>query len=289
MVKKLAFNRWTRILGVLIGSFLSALALNLFITPMGLYGGGVMGLSQVIRTLLGYVGITAPFDLAGIIYLAFNVPLMILAWCTLGRSFVVRMMICVASNSLFISILPQQPIVEDMLTNVVLGGILNGFACGLILTCGGSTGGTDVIGMYLTKKGKGSVGRIGIMFNVALYTVCALLFSLPVALYSAICSVFGSLFVDKFHQQNIAVQVLLFTKNDPKPLQDFIIKDLERGVTSWMGEGGYTKNDVNVLCVCLSKYEVSRLTQAAKELDPDAFFIIKEGVYTQGNYERHLQ
>lgn len=289
MVKRLAFNRWTRILGVLIGSFLSAAALNLFITPLGLYGGGVMGLSQVIRTLLGYAGITAPFDLAGLIYLGFNVPLMVLAWKSLGRGFVIRMMICVVSNSLFISVIPQRLIVDDMLLNILLGGILQGFACGLILTCGGSTGGTDVIGMYLTKKGKGSVGRIGITFNVVLYTACALLFSLPVALYSAVYSVFGSLFVDKFHQQNIAVEVLLFTKSDPKPLQDFILIDLERGVTSWMGQGAYTKSDVNVLCVCLSKYEVSLLIQAAKELDPDAFYIINEGVYTQGNYERHLQ
>lgn len=289
MVKRLAFNRWTRILGVLIGSFLSAAALNLFITPLGLYGGGVMGLSQVIRTLLGYAGITAPFDLAGLIYLGFNVPLMVLAWKSLGRGFVIRMMICVVSNSLFISVIPQRLIVDDMLLNILLGGILQGFACGLILTCGGSTGGTDVIGMYLTKKGKGSVGRIGICFNVCLYTACALLFSLPVALYSAVYSVFGSLFVDKFHQQNIAVEVLLFTKNDPTPLQDFILTDLERGVTSWVGQGAYTKSDVNVLCVCLSKYEVSLLIQAAKELDPDAFYIINEGVYTQGNYERHLQ
>ncbi len=289
MLNKLAFNRWTRILGVLIGSFLSAMALNVFITPLGLYGGGVMGLSQVIRTLLTNVGISAPIDLAGPIYLLFNAPLMVLAWTSLGRAFVIRMMICVVSNSLFVSIIPQTLIVDDMLLNILLGGILQGFACGLILACGGSTGGTDVIGMYLTKKGKGSVGRIGIAFNVVLYTICAVLFSLPVALYSAVYSVFGSLFVDKFHQQNIAVEVLLFTKNDPQPLKDYILQDLERSVTSWIGEGAYTKSDVNVLCVCLSKYEVALLTQTAKEIDPEAFFIINEGVYTRGNYERHLQ
>ncbi len=288
MVNKFAFNRWTRLLGVLVGSFLSALALNMFITPLGLYSGGVMGLSQIIRTLLGYAGITAPFDLAGVFYLLLNAPLMVLAWFTLGRTFVVRMMICVISNSLFITLIPQQLIVEDMLLNILLGGILQGFACGLILTCGGSTGGTDIIGMYLTKKGKGSVGRIGITFNVFLYAACALLFSLPTALYSAVYSVFGSLFVDKFHQQNIAMQVTLFTKNKADELKAYIINDLERGVTTWPGRGGYTNADVTVLCVCLSKYEVSLLRQAAADIDPEAFFIINEGVYTGGHYESHL-
>ena len=56
----------------------------------------------------------------------------------------------------------------------LVAGILSGFSCGLILTCGCSTGGLDVLGLYLSKKGTGfTVGRFSITFNTALYVLCA--------------------------------------------------------------------------------------------------------------------
>lgn len=67
------------------GAVLMAVAINLFIVPQGLYTGGLLGLCQVIRTLLvTKLGVTANFDIAGLIYLASNVPLLLLAYKMLG-------------------------------------------------------------------------------------------------------------------------------------------------------------------------------------------------------------
>ena len=52
--------------------------------------------------------------------------------------------------------------------------------------------------------------------------------------------------------------------------------------------GAYTGDEVQVLCVCLSKYEIGTLQQVMQEMDPKAFFIVQEGVHTGGNYRRHL-
>lgn len=290
MFDKVLHNRWSRIGMAVLGTLLSAIAVNVFIVPQNLYAGGVLGMCQIIRTLLARVGVTAGFDLAGVLYMLVNLPLIVLAWRSLGRRFVILMIICVASNSLFVALVPSPatPIIDDMLTSCMLGGILNGFACGLILTCGGSTGGLDTVGMYMSKKGKGTVGKVSLVFNVVLYVVCALLFSVPVALYSAIYSVFCSLFVDRIHQQNIAVQVLVFTKDKGPDLQHFIIEKLERGVTYWTGYGGFTEKPLQVLCVCLNKFEIATLRQAVREIDPSAFLIIDEGVQATGNFEKHL-
>ena len=41
-----------------------------------------------------------------------------------------------------------------------VGGILAGFSNGLVLTCGASCGGLDILGLYLSKKTKGfKIGR----------------------------------------------------------------------------------------------------------------------------------
>lgn len=158
MYDKVLHNRWSKLATAVAGAVLMAVAINLFIVPQGLYTGGLLGLCQVIRTLLvTKLGVTANFDIAGLIYLASNVPLLLLAYKTLGRTFVLRLTICTVVNSLSMSIIPvpAQPIISDMLTSCMVGGILVGFSSGLMLTCGGSSGGMDILGLYLSKKGTG--------------------------------------------------------------------------------------------------------------------------------------
>lgn len=140
MLDKLVHNRWARVGAALFGSLLLALAINLFIVPQHLYTSGLLGLCQVIRTLLDTkLGIRfSNFDLAGTLYLLANLPLLLLAYKTMGRTFVVKLALCTVSNSLFLSIIPipAEPIIPDMLTSCLVGGILAGFSNGLVLTCG---------------------------------------------------------------------------------------------------------------------------------------------------------
>lgn len=82
-----------------------------------------------------------------------------------------------------------------------------------------------------------------------------ILFDPEVAIYSVIYNFANSMILDRMHQQNVTVQALIFTREDESVLADFIIKQLGRSVTYWDGVGAYTKDDVRVLCVCLSKYE----------------------------------
>ena len=138
MLDKVLHNRWPRVGAALFGSLLLALAINLFIVPQHLYSSGLLGLCQVIRTLLDTkLGIRFDnFDLEGTLYLAANLPLLLLAYKTMGRSFVAMLALCTVSNSVFLSIIPipATPIIPDVLTSCLVGGILAGFSNGLVLT-----------------------------------------------------------------------------------------------------------------------------------------------------------
>ena len=46
--------------------------------------------------------------------------------------------------------------------------------------------------------------------------------------------------------------------------------------------GAYTGENVHVLCVCLSKYEVEELRQVVHEVDPHAFLVVEEGIRVEG-------
>ena len=292
MIHKALQNRWTRIVLAVAGTFIHSFGLNFFIVPMGLYGGGVTGVCQLARTLLErVVTLPAGVDFAGILYLIVNIPILILAWRTLGRGIAARTVICTLSSSFFLSILtaPATPVMEERLASCLVGGILCGFGLGVTLTCGGSSGGLDVIGLWLSKRGSHfTVGRFSLEFNAVFYGICAILFDLQTALYSIIYNVFSSLFVDRVHQQNINIQALIFTHEKDHAIEESIVERLERGVTYWNGVGAYTGKEVRVLCVCVSKFEEDDLRDIVREADPHAFVIVQEGVRVGGNFLRKL-
>ena len=292
MLHKAMQNRWMRLGVGILGTFINAFGVNYFIVPMGLFSGGILGLSQLLRTLIAqHVALPAGLDIAGPLYLLLNLPLILLAWNALGRVFVVRTLICTLSSSFFYSILtsPATPILEERIACCLVGGIIGGFGLGLTLTCGCSSGGLDILGLWLTKRGSHfTVGRFSISFNAVLYSICAVIFAVQSALYSVSYNVFSSFMVDHAHQHGISVQLMIFTRDEDPELPRRIMRQLNRGVTYWEGMGAYTGKPIRVMCVAVSKFEVEDLRRIVIELDPHAFFIVQEGVRIEGNFIRKI-
>ena len=282
-----------RMLACILGELIAAFSLNYFIVPLGLYSGGSMGVCQLIRTLLQIWGGLSfgDYDIAGILYFLSNIPILLYARGILGRKFVLKTVVCTRAFSLFYSVIPAPSpmVVNDPLTACLLGGILTGVGSGLVLTCGGSGGGLDVIGLCLSKKGsRFTVGRFSMTFNAFLYALCLILFTPETAIYSVIYNFASAMVVDKAHQQNISVQALIFTRAGERELGRVIMDELGRGVTWWEGVGAYTGENVHVLCVCLSKYEIEELFHTVHEMDPHAFITLQEGVRIYGNFQKKL-
>ena len=292
MLNKALHTSLFRVFTLVFAAALVAFSINRFIAPLSFYSGGLLGVCQVIRTLLATkAGLDlGETDIAGILYLIANVPLLILAWRSMGRSFVFKLILCTVSQSVFMTLIPvpEKAVIEDPLTACLIAGLLNGLGYGLMLTCGGSSGGMDTLWLYLSKKRGFTVGKTGIIFNACLYLLCLVLFDKRIAIYSAIYSVFTNVFLDKVHQQNITSQALIMTKQDEPAIAEAIMKAIARGVTVWEGRGAYTGDDVHILCVCLSKYEIDTLQNTVHAIDPHAFITVQEGVHTIGNFQRHL-
>ena len=285
-------NHTLRLIAAVVGEFIAAAALNLFIVPLNLYTGGTMGVCQLVRTLLqDYAGMSfGQYDVAGILYFLVNIPILLFAYRDLGKKLVFKTLVCALSYSFFYSIIPipSRPIISDYLTACLLGGILTGIGSGIVLTCGCSSGGLDIVGLCLSKRGSAfTVGRFSITFNVFLYTACLILFQPVVAIYSVIYNFFTSMVLDRMHQQNVSVQALIFTREE-ESISRFIIDTLHRSVTYWDGTGAYTGEGVHVLCVCLSKYEIEELLHAVHSMDPHAFMTVQEGTRIFGNFPKRL-
>ena len=273
------------------GTLLFAIGMNIFIVPLGLYSGGFVGVGQLIRTFLVSflhlnVGNT---DIAGIVYYIINIPLFILAYRKLGKSFFWSSIICVTSMMIFMTLVqsPSKPIIEDTLTAALIGGMICGAGTALTLINGGSGGGQDILGMYLAGiKPDFSVGKLGIMINILVFGCCALMYDISIVIYSLIYSVIYSVITDKLHSQNINTQVLIFTHQEEAVVS--FIHSMHHSATLWEGKGAYTKKDVSIVFTVISKYEANLLKKKLEQVEPDAFAIFGDNVSVLGNYEKHL-
>lgn len=291
MNKKFLIDEGKKTLVCIVGAFLYAAGINLFVVPSGLYTGGVMGICQVIRTLLAeflHVEFTA-FDIAGVIYYLINLPIFIMAFTKIGRRFLTKTVISVTAMTLFLSLIPVTVVVEDAMAACVVGGIISGAGSGILLRMGASGGGMDVVGVLLAKwKQDFSVGKVGLLVNLALYATCAFLFDIEIVVYSVIYAAVYSVAMDKVHTQNINVEVHVITKTDTTALEKEVFQELGRGVTKWSTLGAYTYDRSHILYIMLSKYEVGRLRNIVHKYDPNAFIVVNEGVTVIGHYLKKL-
>lgn len=280
-----------RTLACIVASLMYAIGVNLFVVPAQLYSGGLMGICQVIRTLLvEYLHMNFhSFDIAGIIYYIINVPIFIIAFTRMGRKFFAKTLVTVTAMTLFLSVVPIVQVVDDTVAACVVGGIISGAGIGIILRMASSGGGLDVVGVLLTKWRRDfSVGKVYLIVNLSLYIICLFLFDIEIVVYSVIFAAVHSLAIDKVHIQNINVEANIITKLNNVDLEKAIMEEIGRGLTKWTTLGAYTYEQSHMLYITLSKYEVSRLKAVVHKYDPNAFIVINEGVTIDGNFLKKL-
>ena len=274
----------------LTGCLIYALGINLFIVPLNLYSSGVLGLSQLVSDFL--CNIFTSFeqeDLNGVIYFAISMPMVLLAWKSMGNRFMVKTVIGVTGISFFLSVVPvpAAPLMPDYTAAVLFGGMICGLGCGTILSASAAGGGLDALGMWISKRFPNvSVGKVSRIFNSVLILTYVFQLEVSVALYTFLFIVVQSIGIDKAHRQNITLRLMIFTKCSGMDMD--IMKETVRGITEWSGMGAYTKEDVNVLVTVISKNELDGCMEAIHRVDPEAFVIIEQGVRVVGNFQKRL-
>ena len=290
MKKLISLFNWDYkdVLKVLIGSLMFCYSVNVFIVPNNLYTGGVLGIAQLIRSIIIDVfKFNITYDFSGILYYLINIPLFFIAYKYISKPFFVRTIFAVTIQSLMLSLIPTNPLLDDMIVNILVGGILGGAGIGIVLSSGASTGGSDIIGLALAKVNNNfSVGKLGMILNVIIYTIAGIMYGVEIMIYSIIYCVCESLTIDKMHDQNICSTAFIFCKKNPKKLNNFIKEDLGRDFTYWDAKGGYDDSRTYIIYTALTKYELLRLERYMKTYDDHIFMVKSEGVGIKGEFEK---
>ena len=281
---------WTikDVIKMLIGTLMFCIAINVFVVPNDLYTGGILGLSQLIRSIvIDLLKLNITFDFSGLIYYLINIPLFIIAYKNLSKSFFFRTIIVISIQTIMLTLIPTVSVIDEKLTNVLVGGLLAGAGLGIILSCGASTGGSDIIGLVFAKKNNElSVGKLGLMLNVFIFSITGIMYGLQTMIYSIIYSFVDSLMLDKMHEQNICSTAFIFCKKNPKEINNYIKNELNRDFTYWDAKGGYDDSRTYIIYTALTKYELIKLERKIKECDFNAFMIKSDGVGIKGEFEK---
>lgn len=261
---------------------LVSIAVNFFWTPGHIYSSGATGLAQLMNTLTGRY---APFQITTALGLfLINVPLFVLAWKQIGKSFTVFTFICVLFASVMIRVIQPVHLTTDPIICAIFGGAVNGYGTGFALKNSISTGGLDIIGIVVRRKTGRSMGSINMAFNSLIVISAGFVYGWPYAFYSALGLFVNAKVIDMTFTRQQRMQVMVIT-NRPKTVIDSIQNHMRRGITIVHGaEGAYHHDEKTILFTVITRYEMDALEVAMNEADPKAFVSISDTVKVLGHF-----
>lgn len=263
------------------GSLLFTVSINLLIGPNGLYVGGVTGVLQIlIMVLYDLFGIELGLD---VLVLFCNLPILWLAWKSVGRRFAILTTISVLIQALFFRLVPVYAFTSDMMIASIFGGALVGIGSGIILKIGASAGGMDVVSQVMSYKFDGSVGKYSFIINAFVIGVAGYYQNWEVAMYTIVSIYITSIIVDKIHTIHQNLTLYIVTQKEEEVTQA-IWDELYRGITVLEAAGAYTKEKRNVLMMVLSSYELYETLEIIKMVDPAVFVNVVRSETVVGNF-----
>ncbi len=268
---------------VLVGALLNAMAMNFFLIPAGVYASGFIGAAQLLSNILGdFLSIKIS---TGILLFLLNVPVTILAWIKVGRSFTVYSFLSVILTSIFMEVIPIQHVSGDILLNAVFGGVIAAVGVGLTLKWGASTGGMDIVAMLLSRVKDKPVGTYFFILNSIIIVTAGFLFGWEKALYTLVQLYVSTRVIDAIHTRHEKITAMIVTKKGPE-LRKAIHSKLVRGITALPAKGGFTNEDKEVLLIVITRYELFDLEMVINEVDPSAFTNLLETTGVLGLFRK---
>lgn len=257
-------------LGILSGSAITALGLDLFLIPNKIAGGGVSGIAIIIH----YVAHLP----VGLTMLVMEIPLFIASVRYLGFGFGIRTLLGAISLPFFID--GFAPFLHKVTGNDLLaclyGGILVGVGIGIVFRSKGSTGGTDELAALLHKFTGMPLGQIILILDGLIIAGAGIVFGIESALYALITVFVTTRVIDVVQEGLAVVRAALIISEFSEDIAKGILERLNRGATALNGTGLYTGKQREILLAVVSQSEVSLLKEVVYEVDPDAFLIVAD-------------
>lgn len=257
---------------IILGNVLYALSISLFTQPNNIPLGGLTGIALIINYLTDFP--------MGVTVLILNIPLFLVSFRSLGKSFLIRTSVSTLVSSVLIDVLGKvvenYQITDDPILVALYGGLLSGAGLGLVFAQGATTGGTDIIAKMINRRFPHfSIGRINLVISTTVIITSSIIFGrYEAALYAIIVLYVSSSVIDGIISGLDHASAALVVTHNAEGVSDAIFRHMKRGCTGFVSKGMYTKTDQTTLLVAVRNHEVAELKKAVLSEESDAFIIL---------------
>ena len=266
---------------ICLGNFILAVSVACFLVPNDILSGGVAGLAVALLPIIPELDTTLFITIATLL-------LFIIGTILLGRGFFIKTLISTITYPIFLNILTVfmegKMFTDNIIVASIYTGLFMGLGVGIVFRTGSSTGGMDIPALLMEKY-------LHVPLHIAVLIIDAITVILGIATYSVNAALIGlisvyvsSVMIDyavSFGGQK--TKSVMIISNHYEEMMKRIDKELERGMTLLHGEGGYRREDIEVLLCVVDNKQYPKLNMIVKEIDPHAFLIVQDAHEIHGN------
>lgn len=255
---------------ILIGASIMGFAIKNIYDPIGLVTGGASGVAIIMKKQFG-----VPLWLTNT---AINIPLFAAAAKLKGWSFIKRTLLATVTLSVSLYVIPEIPfLMDDLFLTALFGGLITGAGAGIVFACQATTGGTDMLAALIRHwMPHYTIAQIMQVLDAAIVLIGAGIFGITYALYALIAIYAVSKVSDGIIEGMKYSKVVYIISDKSEEIAAAILKELERGVTSFHARGMYSGNRKNVLFCVVSRKEIAQLKELVVGHDAQAFVIVSD-------------
>ena len=252
----------------LVGTLTMAVGVVVYFEPLGLVTGGVTGLGII----LDYVW-NLPVWLVNLVV---NLPLFVMGYRSLGRQFFIRSFFCTVALTVFLAVIPPLAILTgDYLIDALCGGVWMGLGLGLIFSQNASSGGADLLASMLNKRfAHVSVPKLLAIVDGIIIISGIGVFSIRNGIYAFWVLYLITRISDAVIEGPNRAKLMYIITEKHRQIEEYITKEVGRGVTRIPAKGGYTHESRPMLLCTLSKQELIIVKQKLYKIDKNAICFV---------------
>jgi len=251
---------------IIIGSFLAAVGLQLFLLPNHLLDGGVTGISILSAYLTG-----VPF---GVFLLILNIPFVFLGYRKFGKDFALCSSIGITTLAALTFVHMPEGFTDVPILAAVFGGIFVGVGAGLVIRYGGIIDGSDTLAILIDRVTVFSIGEAIMVINAIIITAAGFVFGWENALYSLIAYFVAHKAIDVTVEGLNESRSVWVVSMKVRAIGKVINEVIEEPVTYLKEANPKDPEPHGILLAVITRFEEQKIKAVIQSVDKAAFIVI---------------
>lgn len=263
------FQFWKEFFIMTLGMLIAAVAVDYFLVPAKLVIGSTSGIAIVLTELLEAMGMPAKLS---VVLTIVNSALLLISFIFLGRDFGAKTIYA----SLIIGpmvdfcewVYPYANLLTEAGQTSVMGDpwldslcfvLILGISQSILFTINGSTGGLDIVAKMANKYLHLEMGTAVTIVGFAASATSMAINPAKIVIIGLIATWINGLVVDYFMAGLTRKMRVCIVTDNPDPILNYILHDMDRGCSIYTTKGGYTGEEHTELQTYLHKDDLSHL------------------------------